>query len=192
VVDYWLDLRMARMSSVELQAMDQEWESAALCLSDALTEENALLPLTGASPREIITQLVSLVAFPESVDSGLIASRLWDREQLASTAMERGVAFLHTARWGGRVLHRHDCLAIGRLPTAVDFGALDGGQTDLIFLLLARDTRRHLVLLAKAARLCRQPGFLEAIRRAATGQEVVRLVRNTERILFTNPGPSLP
>lgn len=191
VVDYWLDLRMARMNPGELLEMDQEWHSAALCLSDVLTEENALLRLTGASRRDIIGQLVDAVTFPEPIDAELVVSRIWEREQIASTATEGGVAFLHTPRWDGRALSRHDLLAIGRLPVAVDFGALDGGRTDLILLLLARDSRRHLLLLAKAARLCRQPGFLEGIRRAGSGRDVVRLVRNGERDL-SPPSASPP
>lgn len=192
VVDYWLDLRMARMSPAELLEMDQEWHSAALCLSDALLDENALLPLSGDSPSDIIAQLVNSVTFPEPVDPGLVLSRIWEREQLASTAAEGGVAFLHTARWGDRALFRHDLLAIGRLPTAIDFGAMDGGLTDLIFLLMARNSHRHLFFLAKAARLCRQPGFLEGIRRASSGREVVRLVRHTEGELYLHSVPPLP
>jgi nitrogen PTS system EIIA component len=189
VVDYWLDLRMARMSPAELLEMDQEWHSAALCLSDALQDENALLPLTGDSRRDIIAQLVSAVTFPAPVDRALVLSRIWEREQVASTATDGGVAFLHTARWDGRSLSRDDLLAIGRLPAPVDFGAKDGGRTDLVFLLMAPDTRRHLFFLAKAARVCRQPGFLDGVRRAATGREVVRLVRNTERALYTQSEP---
>lgn len=189
VVDYWLDLRMVRMSPAELNEMDPEWSSAALCLSDALVEENALLLLAGGSRRDIIAQFIHAITFPEPVDAALVSSRVWEREQVASTATEGGVAFLHTARWDGRALQGHDLFAIGRLPEAVDFGALDAGRTDVILLLLARDTRRHLFFLAKAARLCRQPGFLEGIRRAASSRDVVRLVRNTERELFTHPAP---
>lgn len=189
VVDYWLDLRMARMSPTELREMDQEWRSAALCLSDALVEENALLPLAGESRRDIIARFIQAVTFPEPVDADLVFSQVWEREQFASTATEDGVAFLHTARWDGRALQRNDLLAIGRLPAAVEFGALDGGRTDLLLLLLTSDTRRHLLFLAKAARLCRQPGFLEGVRRAASGREVVRLVRLTEQDIFTHSAP---
>jgi nitrogen PTS system EIIA component len=189
VVDYWLDLRMARMHSAELVELDQEWHSAAFCLSDALALENALLALTGESRRDIVAQFIHAVTFPEPVDRELILSRVWDREQVASTATEAGVAFLHTARWDGRALSGYDLFAIGRLPAGVDFGALDGGRTDLILLILARDTRRHLLLLAKAARLCRHPGFLEGVRGATCGRDVVRIVRDTERDLFTNSAP---
>lgn len=191
VVDYWMDLRMGRMSSAELREMDQEWRTTALCLSDALAEENALLPLAGETPRDIIGNFVQAITFPEPVDADQVLSRIWEREQLASTATEGGVAFLHTARWDGRTMHRHDLLAIGRLPAAMDFGAVDGGSTDLLLLLLARDTRQHLILLAKAARLCRQPGFLESVRGAGSAREVVCLVRNTERVLFTTSAPPM-
>jgi PTS system nitrogen regulatory IIA component len=189
VVDYWLDLRMGRMNPAELREMDQEWRSAALCLSDALAMENALLQLVGESPRDIVRQFIEAVTFPEPVDTEVLLSRVWEREQLASTATDGGVAFLHTARWGGRALHRHDLVAIGRLPAAVDFGAIDGGSTDVLLLILARDTRQHLLLLAKAARLCRHPGFLEGVRSAASGRDVVGLVRTNEAILFTDLVP---
>jgi PTS system nitrogen regulatory IIA component len=186
VVDYWLDLRMGRISSAELQEMDQEWLTTPLSLSDALAEENALLPLTGESTHDIIRDLLRAVAFPELVDADQVLTRVWEREELSSTATDGGVAFLHTARWDGRVMHRHNLFAIGRLKAAVDFGAMDGGRTDVLLLLLARDARQHLILLAKAARLCRQSGFLEGIRNASSSRDVVNLVRNTERVLFTD------
>jgi nitrogen PTS system EIIA component len=191
VVDYWLDLRMGRISSAELREMDQEWLATPLSLSDALAEENALLPLTGESTRDIIRDLLRAVAFPEPVDADQLLTRVWEREELSSTATDGGVAFLHTARWAGRVMHRHNLFAIGRLKAAVDFGAMDGGRTDVLLLLLARDARQHLILLAKAARLCRQPGFLEGVRNASSSRDVVSLVRNTERVLFTDSSSPL-
>lgn len=192
VVDYWLDLRMNRMDSAELREMDQEWRETTLSLSDALAEANALIALTGASRRDIIGELVHAVTFPEPVDVDKVLQRIWEREELASTATEGGVAFLHTARWDGRAIRRHDLLAIGRLPVAVDFGALDGSQTDLILLVLAQDVRQHLLLLAKAVRLCRQPGFLEGVRHATSARDIVGLVRATERSLFTNSASPVP
>lgn len=190
VVDYWLDLRMGRMNAAELWEMEAEWEAPALSLSGALATDNALLPLPVGSRGDIITALVESVTFPEPVDTDLIRERVWEREQLASTATEDGVAFLHTARWEPRTMHDGDLLAIGRLPTPVDFGAVGGGLTDLLFLFLARDVRQHLLFLAKAARLCRHPGFLGALRAAPSATAVVALVRNTERLLFYNTSTS--
>lgn len=184
VVDYWMDMRMGRMSTAELREMDQEWRAPALPLSDALAIQNALVPLAGGSPRDIIGQFVRAVTFPESVNAEELITRIWEREQLDSTATDDGVAFLHTARWDGRAMRRHDLVAVGRLPAGVTFGAVAGGPTDVLLLLLARDVRHHLLLLAKAARLCRQSGFLPDVRRARSPGEVVALVRDAERRLF--------
>lgn len=62
---------------------------------------------------------------------------------------------------------------------------MDGGRTDVLLLLLARDARQYLRLLAKTTRLCRQPGFRVGVRGASPALEVVNLVRDTERRLFS-------
>jgi PTS system nitrogen regulatory IIA component len=189
VVDYWLDLRVGRMNPADLSKMEDEWEAPALSLSEALSVENALLLLPGGSSRTVIKAMIESTTFPEPVDVDQILQRVWEREQLASTATEAGVAFLHTARWEPRMMRHGDLLAVGRLATPVDFSALGGGHTDLLFLLLARDARQHLLLLAKATRLSRHPGFLSAMRAAPTAPAVVALVRSTERLLFYNTSP---
>lgn len=192
VVDYWLDLRMGRLSPSDLRDMEAEWPSAVLSLSDALVPENALLPLAGGSPQQIVCELVQAVTFPEPVDADLLAARVWEREQLASTATAGGVAFLHTARWDFRTMHRSDLLAVGRLDKPVDFGAMDGGLTDIFLLLLARDARQHLILLAKAATLCREPGFLGRVRTAPSATAVLTLLHDAERVHFSSIPPSTP
>ena len=190
VVDYWLDLRMGRLSSSDLREMEAEWPPAVLSLSDALAAANALLPLAGGTPQQIVGEMVRAVTFPEPVDAEQLAARVWAREQLASTAMAGGVAFLHTARWDFRTMHRNDLLAIGRLDAPVDFGATDGGLTDILLLLLARDARQHLILLAKAATLCREPGFLCQVRTAPSASAVLTLLRDAERMHFSTIPPS--
>ncbi len=184
VVDYWLDLRMGRLSPAELREMEVSWPAQALPLSDALLAANALLPIACDSPHDIVRELVDAVTFPEPVDADQVVARVWEREQLSSTATGEGIAFLHTARWDLRALHGNDLFAIGRRAAPVDFGAIEGGPTDLFLLLLARDTRQQLVLLAKAAQLCRVPGFISRVRSAASAAAVVTLVRNAERVLF--------
>jgi PTS system nitrogen regulatory IIA component len=149
---------------------------------------NALIPVRPGTPREIITAFVTSVEYPEPVDRALLAARVWEREELSSTATVDGVAFLHTARWESRTLVQSPLAALGRLPTPVHFGAVDGTPTDLLFLLLAPDDRTHLTLLAKAARLSRDPVLLAGLRAAPTGREIVRLVRAAERAVFA-PDP---
>lgn len=187
VVDYWLDLRLGRLDPTELGLMLSDWRAPGLSLSDALEPANALLTPATGSPREVVGNMIQAVAFPEPVDADQVLARVWEREQLASTAIEGGVAFLHTARWGARSMRQGNLMAVGRLTGGVDFGAPDGGLTDLLFLLLARDAREHLILLAKATRLCRSPGVAAAIRTAPSAGAVVTLIREAELALFLTP-----
>jgi PTS system nitrogen regulatory IIA component len=122
------------------------------------------------------------------VDGDVVAARVLAREELSSTGTVDGVAFLHTARWESRLLLQSPLIALGRLPSPVDFGAIDGTPTDLLFLVLAPDDRTHLTLLAKVARLCRDPRLLEGLRAARAGREVRGLIRASERTLF-GPDP---
>jgi PTS system nitrogen regulatory IIA component len=183
-VDYWLDMRLGRMRSTDLHRLEAEAASRVISLSQALRPENALIRIPVGTRREIVTAFVTAVTYPESVNGEAVAVRVWEREELSSTGTVDGVAFLHTARWESRVLLQSPLVALGRLPSPVDFGAIDGTPTDLLFLLLAPDDRTHLTLLAKAARLCRDPQLLRGLREARTAREVVRLIRAQERTVF--------
>jgi PTS system nitrogen regulatory IIA component len=187
-VDYWLDMRLGRMGSADLYRLEAEAATRAISLTEALEPKNALIRLPLGTRREVVTAFVTAVTYPEPVDQGILAARVYEREELSSTATVDGVAFLHTARWESRTLLQSPLVALGRLPSPVDFDAIDGTCADLLFLLLAPDDRTHLRLLARAARLCRDPGLVRGLRAARTGREVVRLVRASERALF-RPDP---
>jgi PTS system nitrogen regulatory IIA component len=183
-VDYWLDIRLGRMRSADLRQLEGGEAARAVSLSQALLPKNALLAVPSGTPLDVVTRFVKAVTYPEPIDPQLVAARVWEREQLSSTATVDGVAFLHTARWESRVLLRSPLVAFGRLPTPVDFGAIDGTPTDLLFLILAADDGTHLTLLAKAARLCRDPRLLGGLRAARTAREVVTLIRASEQAVF--------
>jgi PTS system nitrogen regulatory IIA component len=115
-----------------------------------------------------------------------VAERVLERESLCSTALSDGVALLHTPRSRPRVLASHDLIAIGRLQAPIDFGAIDGSPTDTFILLLARSERDQLALLAKLARLCREPGFLASLHDAHRADDALSLIRSTEQRLFSH------
>jgi PTS system fructose-specific IIC component len=145
--------------------------------------ENALIRIPSGPPGVVIREFVAAVTYPEAVDGEDLASRIREREELSSTATGEGVAFLHTPRWEPRTPIKSPVVALGRLSQPTDFGAVDGTLTDLMFLLLAPDAPTHLALLAKAARLCREPGLLSGLRAARTPGDVIDLIRSSERAL---------
>jgi PTS system nitrogen regulatory IIA component len=182
-IDYWLDMRVSRMNTADLRRLEEGSPRSMPSLGELIRPENALIRLASGPAREVIRQFVAAVSYPGAVDNEALASRIHQREELASTATVDGVAFLHTPRWEPRTPIGTPVVALGRLAHPTNFGAIDGTPTDLLFLLLAPDARIHLTLLAKAARLCREPRLLDGLRAARTPADVLALIRASERAL---------
>jgi len=180
-VDYWLDLRLARLAPRVLEEMSQSGAETTLGpLAAALSPRNALILLEPGSRESVLRAFIAAVEFSETVDGEALTARILEREQMASTSAIEGVMFFHTARWESRVLGRDNLFAIGRLPAKTAFGSSENPPADLLFLVLARDRRDHLAMLAGATNLSRVPGLLGGIRAARDGLEVVDLVRRAE------------
>jgi nitrogen PTS system EIIA component len=185
-VDEWLDLNMPRLDAATLHALehDEAVGQPPRKLAPLIAPENAQLVVPAGSRDDVVRALVAQVHFPEDVSPALVAERVLERERMCSTALSDGVALLQTPRSRPRVLSTHDLIAIGRIESPINFGALDGSLTDTLILLLARSERDQLALLAKLARLCREPVFLPALHHARSGDAAITLIRSAEDRLF--------
>jgi PTS system nitrogen regulatory IIA component len=182
-VDQWIDLNASRLPE-ELNPLKAGSTSGYPDVSELLDEANALIRVPAGDRDSVVRNFISRIRFPEVVELDLVVERVLERERLCSTAVPEGVALLHTPRNRPRLFKTHDLVALGRLERPVDFGALDGSRTDTLALILARDERQHLGLLAKMARLFREPALLQGLRSVATAQAVMELVRRTEALVF--------
>ncbi len=79
-------------------------------------------------------------------DKPWFVGALVEREALSSTAMEGGVAFLHTRARDTQRISR-PFVIVGRSYSGVDFGAPDGQPTYLFFLLGLKYDKLHLPIL---------------------------------------------
>jgi len=186
-IDEWIDLHMGQLAPDELHQVGRGVRDDEVRIGHLLDEANALIPLPPADRLGVIREFVAHIRFPEPVDLVLLVERILERENLCSTALPDGVALLHTPRTTHRVLRFHDLVALGRIERPIAFGALDGSLTDTLVLLLARDERHHLALLAKMARMCREPDILRGLRTLPTAAAIVELIRRTEEAIFSVP-----
>ena len=184
VVDAWLDVNMQRLDAEAMGLTEDESEQTPRLIAPLLAPENARLLIPAGTRDAVIRDMVAGVRFPEAVNRELVTELVLERERMCSTALNDGVAILHTPRRRPRVLAAHDLVAIGRIETPIDFGALDGSATHTLILLLARSERDQLSLLAKLGRLCREASFLAALDDAGSGGEVIDLIERTERHVF--------
>jgi PTS system nitrogen regulatory IIA component len=112
-----------------------------------------------------------------------VLNAIRQREELESTALSCGVAFPHPRRpLPGALVE--SLLAYGRTVAGIPFGGGGGCLTDVFFLVLCRDARTHLQVLARLSRLLRRPDFLDELRATGTAAETLQVIDRHERELI--------
>ena len=133
----------------------------------------------GPGKEDVIEFLAATVAGAGRASSpdGLAADAK-KRESTAPTGIPGGIAIPHCR--SAHVLA--PSLGFARLAEPVDFGAADGQDADLVFMIAAPDGADdfHLQLLAKLARGLMQSDFTDALRQASDAEEIARIV--TEQV----------
>lgn len=102
-----------------------------------LTRPDLIFPALAGSDRPTVLRALAekLAATSVTDDPDKLYSRLWEREQLGSTAIGSGVAIPHCKMDGIEQV----VVAIGFSPKGVDFEAEDGELVRLLFLVLSPD-----------------------------------------------------
>ncbi len=133
-------------------------------LEDLLPDHAIITNLRATTPISVIEELAA-----RAYTNGWLADKPWfvgavvERESLASTAMEGGVAFLHTrAKDKGKIARPF--MVVGRSWEGIPFGAPDGAPTYLFFLLGLKYDRLHLPILGRLARALRNPATIAKLR----------------------------
>jgi PTS system nitrogen regulatory IIA component len=139
-------------------------------LADILSEESVIVCSGLKTKAEVLRQLAERAASVTRGDAGQIFEALSDREALGSTGLGNGIAIPH-----GKLAGLSGVTAVfARLDTPIDFEAVDDQPVDLLMLLLAPvgAGADHLKALARVARLLRNEGTVEALRRAHNAAEL--------------------
>ena len=108
----------------------------------------------------------------------VISSALWEREQLQNTSVGHGLAMPHaTLPQAGS---SDSAIAVITTAQPIDYGALNNGKVDVLFFTTGSPTSRqtHLKILAKITLLSTKTDFLDRIRNATNGQEIMDSFRD--------------
>ncbi|MBA3542777.1 MAG: PTS sugar transporter subunit IIA [Deltaproteobacteria bacterium] len=145
-------------------------------LEDLLPDTAIITNLRARTPVHVIEELAAR-AYTNSwlLDKPWFVGAVVERESLASTAMEGGVAFLHTrAKDKGKI--GRPFVVVGRSWEGIEFGAPDGGKTYLFFLLGLKYDRLHLPILGRLARALRNPATIAKLRALSSPDQVRALL----------------
>ncbi|MFA6379049.1 MAG: PTS sugar transporter subunit IIA [Candidatus Omnitrophota bacterium] len=146
-------------------------------LADFLCKKAITVELQGTTKKEIIQELIGLLADGEVIDKknkNKIFDVIMAREQLGSTAIGQGVAIPHAKFEGIDKL----TASLGISKRGVDFDSLDGEPAYIFFLLVAPmdSAGPHLKALARISRLLKDKFFRDSLRASENAKAVLKLI----------------
>ena len=144
-------------------------------ITEIISEQSISAELASTEKKRALAELSTLLAQgSRGVRADDILEVLTARERVATTGIGEGVAIPH-----GKVPGLPGLVAsFGRSTAGVDFRAIDGRPTHLFFTLFAPENSAgaHLKALARISRIFKNPSFRDAILKAASADEVYRLI----------------
>ena len=186
-VDAWASQRILGFSGKRLQNYHRN--SSAGMKKNAATDAKLtdLLPRQFIQPNlpaktraAVIRDLAVLAGQTGLVtDATALAVSLREREDLFSTALPGGFALVHPRQHAPYMFER-SFVMLARTPRPVPFGAQDGGETGIFFLICCQDDRLHLHVLARLSMICAQTELLAYLRAASTASEMAEAIAETE------------
>ena len=184
-ITQWLERELREYTDPELKALEESLQSDELRsevpVGSLLKPETVQVPLEARTKRSVLEGLVEAAGRTWQVwEPAKVLAAVQEREEALSTAFPGGVAIPHPRNPLPQCLGS-SVIAFGRTSAPVPFGGQNGGMTDLFFLVLCRDSRTHLQVLARLGRMLRQPAFLDALRETETSAAAYELICDADR-----------
>ena len=148
-------------------------------ITDILSADMIIPDLKGTTKPDILSELAKLLTskYKEISLRDLLAV-LAERERLCSTAIGDGIAIPHGKLRGvAKIIG-----AFGRHVNGVDFDSLDGGPSQLFFVLVAPEDSAslHLKALARVSRLLKESSFRDHLIAAKDADELYKLIKEED------------
>ena len=162
-----------------------------LPLEDLVPDQAIITNLRARTPMGVVEELAA-----RAYTNGWLSDKPWfvgavvERESLASTAMEGGVAFLHTrAKDKGKIARPF--MIVGRSWEGIMFGAPDNNPTYLFFLLGLKYDRLHLPILGRLARALRNSATIAKLRSLSSPDQLRALLLKEDATARLGQAPEL-
>jgi excisionase family DNA binding protein len=162
-----------------------------LPLEDLVPDQAIITNLRARTPVGVIEELAA-----RAYTNGWLADKPWfvgavvERESLASTAMEGGVAFLHTRHKDKGKIAR-PFMIVGRSWEGIMFGAPDNNPTYLFFLLGLKYDRLHLPILGRLARALRNGATIAKLRSLSSPDQLRAVLLKEDAALRLGNAPEM-
>jgi nitrogen PTS system EIIA component len=147
-------------------------------LSELLTPDRVVMPLTARDKKSVIAELTRHLTERSGGDFAEVLGAIEEREAVLSTGIGFGVAIPHARSAQVRELS----LVCGVSPSPVPFDSIDGEPVRLFFLIVGPEASagEHVKVLGRIARLVRRDNLREQLCEAETPDEFYSLLLEAE------------
>lgn len=177
----WMEQELTRIDNDKIAtfeeavaAVAEENEDVPFC---ELLCQNAITTSFPAKTRASVLSEISKIAEEAGLlwDADMMSQALLERENMASTALENGVAILHPRRPAPNLIAQ-DFLAVAISKKGVPFGGSRGILSNVFFLLCCGSDTSYLRALSRLSRILNTPDVVDKLREAETVNEVYDLL----------------
>jgi PTS system nitrogen regulatory IIA component len=150
-----------------------------MTISALLSPQSIFLDTEITSKKKLLELIANIVADRTQLSESAIYNNLLNRERLGSTGLGQGFAVPHA-----RLESLDQTMGFFfRLKDAVSFESPDNQPVDLVFTIIIPEqaTEEHLIILSSLAGIFSRPEICEAIRSAASKEEIAQIIESAEQ-----------
>ena len=179
-ITQWLESEIRVFGDQDLARVEQTQKSLELDprspISQLISPETVQVPLDAGTKPSTLQALVEVAGRTWQVmEPAAVLEAVKQRENVMSTGFDNGIAIPHPRNPLPDALS-DSVVVFGRTVSGIPFGAPKRVLTDMFFLVLARDSRTHLQILARLGRLMQLPDFVNNLRTAETSADAYDLI----------------
>lgn len=183
----WLEHAMREFNEQELVAVEESQRSTEVDVDTPVTSllqlETVQVPLEARTKRSVLESLVEVAGRTWKIwEPAAVLKAVLEREELMPTGYENGVAIPHPRNPLPDALGE-PVIACGRTLTGIPFGGPNRRLADVFFLVLCRDSRTHLQVLARLGRMLQIPDFLDNLRQTMTSADAYEVIRAADEVI---------
>jgi PTS system nitrogen regulatory IIA component len=183
MIDTWLDDQLLGITPRYVESTRPESTRRMLSLTSCFEPAHILPELAGTTKTSVVVELAG-----HAEKLGLVRDATWfvgaliQRENVMPSAVGNGLAFLHTLRRNPEQVVK-PFMVLGRSRGGLDFDALDGEPTHLLFVLGLKYDELHLPWLSKLVQMMAQPDVVGSLLTAPDAAALYEVLTAAERKL---------
>jgi PTS system nitrogen regulatory IIA component len=153
-------------------------------LYNAVEQSGIYYDIPGNNIVEVFENALNALPFLKKANRKMILNEMLDREELASTALGRGIAIPHT-RERFRIGSDQIYIPVLFLENDIEFNAIDGEKVFVLYMIFTENTRDHLMVLSRISQALKDKKMLDILHEKNKNQNLLSHILEIEKKFHT-------